>query len=531
MKKNILLSTIATVALVSFVGCGGGGGSTPPSPSANTGTGYYVDSAVKGVDYICGTQKGKTDKDGKFTFEKGKECSFELAGIILRKTNADELLDGAKIVETNVTVARFLQSIDNDNNASNGIQIEPKILTILTQALKDNNSSGKVPTDELSKVVRDIKDVVPTFEGEVKTPNEANVHLTQTQTEITKELLAGKTFYVAYNDNGVNILEKHSINSDVTSDTWQYVVGNTGGRTDTISISGSTLTATNSDDGTKETHTLKKVTDSYMEFIESNGDISKAYFKKADAEAVLGNSGTGSDDLTSLIVGKTYYVTENDSYTDENGNYVNNDHVSTLAFNVDGHTLTDTWTQNGETKTSTVNYSINNNSLNINGVNENGESFNKTLSGEVTQTDTYIQFANHDGRFFKTYAAAEAALGGTTGNDTKALLAGKTFYGIRQSISNPSDFGGRKLIFNQSLTGLEYTELYGDTAGATGTASFTVDGNKIKWSSTTDYNVVGLNRGDYIELNGYTSDGTQDEYVRLYFDKSKADAYVATLGT
>jgi len=417
MKKNITLSTIALISLL-LVGCGGGGGGSSTSSSANTGTGYYVDSAVAGVDYICGTQKGKTDKDGKFTFEKGKECSFKLAGIPLRTTPASELQDGKKVLEDNPKVAKFLQSIDGDGDLSNGIQITDEVLDALTTALETLQVPNNTVPDgqNLTEVVAEVGDKVAEVSGEVPTDEEVQGHLTQTQTEITKELLAGKTFYVVGSDEGEVELFKFVVNNEATSINAYKLDGTPIEKNIAIQIVGNKLIFADNNDGS---YTLISQEDGYIFGDDRFSDGSKdgighrLYTSQSDAQAYYDslNDNTGSNDLTSLIVGKTYYTATHDSYTDGHGNLINNDHVEEVTFNADGHTVTDRWTQkNGETKTSTFNYSIENNSLNLNGVHEgDGESFNVTLNTPITQTDTYIQFAN-GGRFFKTYDAAEAAL-------------------------------------------------------------------------------------------------------------------------
>ena len=63
-----------------------------------TGTGFYIDSAVSGIKYVCGTENGVTDKDGTFTYEKGQNCTFSLNGIVLRITPDSQLSDGKKVI-------------------------------------------------------------------------------------------------------------------------------------------------------------------------------------------------------------------------------------------------------------------------------------------------------------------------------------------------------------------------------------------------------------------------------------------------
>lgn len=410
MKNKIVLSGVVTVALLSLVGCGGGSGT---DASAKTGTGYYVDNAVAGVDYACGTQKGKTDKEGKFTFEEGKACSFTLAGIPLRTTPASELADGKKILEDNPKVAKFLQSIDADGDLSNGIQITDEVLTVLTNALDASQSSGTLPEGAvLTEVVASVGHDIDGVSGDVRSDDEVEEHLTQTQTEIIKELLAGKTFYFR---NDLGTISEAIVNKDATT----IKLGPD--PVTSITINGNKITDKDGD------HYIDKVTEKYIEGHDSHGEF-KFYFTRADAEAALsddsgagtpstpasqGNSDASSDTLSSLIVGKTYYTTTEDSYTDANGVTVNNNHVETLSFNVDGHTLTDTWVENGETITRTFNYNIENNSLNISGVNGEGNAFNFSFANFEKLSD-HLRFTDSNGkesgRFFFTYDAAEAAL-------------------------------------------------------------------------------------------------------------------------
>lgn len=178
MKKGIQISVVAAAFPFSIVGCGGGGGGTP----ANTA--YYVDSAVEGVDYICGEFNGTTEADGAFTFDPDKNCTFSLAGAMLETIDKSRLASGKKIV-TSEDVAQVLQTIDGDGDPSNGIQIKDICKTNLKQAFADKKN---LSFTDLQKEARAIK-------GSLKDMNEVTKHLTETNNGITKELLAGKTLY------------------------------------------------------------------------------------------------------------------------------------------------------------------------------------------------------------------------------------------------------------------------------------------------------------------------------------------------
>ena len=117
-KGKWMIKTISSLAvLLGMVGCGGG------TTSGSIGTGYYVDSAVSGADYGCGNQQGKTDSQGMFKFESGKECTFAINGKVFKSVAASKLIEGVVIQEDDEAIARFLMTLDNDGDAENGITI------------------------------------------------------------------------------------------------------------------------------------------------------------------------------------------------------------------------------------------------------------------------------------------------------------------------------------------------------------------------------------------------------------------------
>ncbi len=198
MKIALIKTGLAIGAAALIVGCGGSDNTTPTNNDdtnikANLGTGYYLDSAVVGVDYVCGSEHNKTGEGGKFTFEKGKECKFSLAGIPLRTVNSDELEDGKKIIEDNLKVARFLQSIDADGNTTNGILINDKVLDALNEALENLEEDDKKPEDVLNdedalkEVVGAVGDNVDGVSGDVVSEEDAQKHIDETKVKVADE--------------------------------------------------------------------------------------------------------------------------------------------------------------------------------------------------------------------------------------------------------------------------------------------------------------------------------------------------------
>jgi hypothetical protein len=109
---------------------GGGGGGSPV-----TEQGVFLDSAVFGLTYTSGETTGTTDANGTFSYEPGEPVTFSIGGIILGSADGADVITPVELVpgaadETNPTVAnivRFLLSLDDDGDPSNGIAISTEI--------------------------------------------------------------------------------------------------------------------------------------------------------------------------------------------------------------------------------------------------------------------------------------------------------------------------------------------------------------------------------------------------------------------
>jgi len=208
MKVNKIVSyAVALSAVMVLVGCGSDNNGSTTKPLVNAG--YYVDSALSGVDYSCGKFHGITDSSGKFNFEVGKECVFSVGGVTLRDVQANKLKQGVTIVENNITVATFLQTLDNDGNASNGIEILPEV----ANAIK---GMGKVPSGDvdLSNMMSTIAGSVTNYSGRLVTEKQAEKHLKSTEKSVTEELLKNRTFYIVFDD--ASSVYKLKIDANVT---------------------------------------------------------------------------------------------------------------------------------------------------------------------------------------------------------------------------------------------------------------------------------------------------------------------------
>ncbi len=129
-----LLTMMCSLTLV-MVGCGGGGGGGAGAGGPVLPNGVFVDSPVEGMDYETGSEFGLTGLSGRFNYREGEMITFSIGDVILGQAAGKDMLTPIDLVpgaadETDTTVTnicRLLQSLDQDGNLQNGIQITAQI--------------------------------------------------------------------------------------------------------------------------------------------------------------------------------------------------------------------------------------------------------------------------------------------------------------------------------------------------------------------------------------------------------------------
>jgi len=260
MKTNTILKWLVLPASTFvLIGCGGGGGGSA-SGSVATGQAFYVDSAVQGVDYNCGSQVGVTGSKGEFTFEIGQSCTFSLDKIKLRDVAADQLENGKQIQETNVKIAQVLQSLDDDRNPDNGISIDADIVKSLIE-------SGVSTFTDIFNV---WSSYLPGTSSSLVSEAAAKVHLIES---IVKEHTLYTNIY-----GQAHTLESWTFNADMTSVGVVEIEGGSDTETVSISFDSGTFTFSTSSDRIK----IEEITEDYMR-IAINGDETRLYYDEAKA--------------------------------------------------------------------------------------------------------------------------------------------------------------------------------------------------------------------------------------------------------
>lgn len=280
MNKKLLLSSV--VASLVLIGCGGGGDNDEKEIASNASNAmkkaYYIDSGVERLDYKCGDIAGITGKGGEFTFSKATWCDFSIGGKKLDTESVSE--NGQKVFIADANISSILLSLDNDNNASNGIQISDKV----KQAVKNSSS---IDLSDLK-----AKDLIK----KIYTEDEARAHLINT-TKNSFQSLKGKTVYFIDTDTDSGSpqydIEELRFNSDLTAISFDDE-----GSEKTYSLEfkeGGVVDLKNDNNETEVVFTLLKSTSKRVvlrkyDFHKRVEELVTLYFNQADAKKVLNNN-------------------------------------------------------------------------------------------------------------------------------------------------------------------------------------------------------------------------------------------------
>ena len=140
-----------------------------------------VDGIVEGVEYISSSGiTGLTTKEGYFNYLFGDEVSFSIGNVSLGSVSSEDLASGntflqdiADVERTNLNdeyvenMAVFLQSLDENNDASDGITITEETRDLLSN----------VDLDLRTATEEDVKDVIDEVGGTYINESQAMMHV------------------------------------------------------------------------------------------------------------------------------------------------------------------------------------------------------------------------------------------------------------------------------------------------------------------------------------------------------------------
>ncbi|MGR5540549.1 hypothetical protein ACPV5V_18390 [Vibrio campbellii] len=235
--------TIVALSTALLFACGGDGDGDGDgdggidSGTATAQTGVFLDSAVSGISYETESLSGVTNQAGEFSFVAGESVIFSVGDVVLPKVTAIPVITpltiagSSQLNDESLNIARFLQTLDDDQDPTNGLQ--------MPSTLAWTESIGFADTIAFESDMYDLLNQ-NNIVGDLVTVAEAQVHLEDTldnlaPTQFTADYLQGRTFYVVEkheeHEEGTHVLEVAFDNSAQTAfvtgihnETWQGLV-------------------------------------------------------------------------------------------------------------------------------------------------------------------------------------------------------------------------------------------------------------------------------------------------------------------
>lgn len=185
---NKLYFSVLAIA-ISVAGCGGGGKKTA---GPKVFSGVFKDSNVQGLYYVSGRQKNITGVNGEYKYEENSNITFSIGGVNLGTAKAKAVMTPKDLVAGGeadssavLNRVRFLMTLDNNANASDGIIFSPKFQNIAKENIE--NASWKAidfASDDFENQVTPVLIAVAVAEGDssrgLTSVEDALTHFTRT---------------------------------------------------------------------------------------------------------------------------------------------------------------------------------------------------------------------------------------------------------------------------------------------------------------------------------------------------------------
>ena len=138
--KKIYIDFVIALTTMALLSACGGDNNTPPS--TNKVTGRFIDSAVEGLSYVCSSGLlGITNANGEYTCNIDDNVSLSVGNVFIGtvKAQSEDIspysIFGPESIQA-ILLGRLLQSMDSDNNTSNGISLKQQFVEVLPSNMK-----------------------------------------------------------------------------------------------------------------------------------------------------------------------------------------------------------------------------------------------------------------------------------------------------------------------------------------------------------------------------------------------------------
>lgn len=190
-KALKMVAAVGAMSLITLVGCGSDGGGPAGVAGGGAATsGVFLDSAVEGLQYIVGGKSGMTDGTGKFDFDGSAMVSFQIGDITIGQSAPLPVTTPVNLVPnafdendpTVTNIASFLQTIDDDGDANNGIKITDAVRQAAAgKSIDFAQDLFSFPNDaNVQAAVSELTQLTQAGERALVTPQAAQDHLRET---------------------------------------------------------------------------------------------------------------------------------------------------------------------------------------------------------------------------------------------------------------------------------------------------------------------------------------------------------------
>jgi len=163
IDQNFFKAILISGSFSLLAACGGGSSGDSSIDSTDVQEGVFLDAAVEGLEYVSGDLSGTTGEDGGFEYESGEPVHFFIGDIEIGSAFGDDAVTPLDLVsdatdETDphvINIIRFLQTLDDDGDLSNGIQI--------TQVVRDMAAGRSINFDQTTDAFASDADLLTTL--------------------------------------------------------------------------------------------------------------------------------------------------------------------------------------------------------------------------------------------------------------------------------------------------------------------------------------------------------------------------------
>lgn len=192
----------SVIICLSTAGCDTGGGHGVLVTPENAGQGRFLDGPVEGLQYDSPSWTGITEANGTYLYQAGETITFSIGNVTLGTCSTKEIITPLDLVPgavntTNpvvINISQFLQSLDLDGNAGNGILITSEMREILKEFSVDftdpdfeNNPQVQLMFDKLNEM-----EIYPEEQRGLISAEDAQIHLEETLAVIEEEAIAAE---------------------------------------------------------------------------------------------------------------------------------------------------------------------------------------------------------------------------------------------------------------------------------------------------------------------------------------------------